>query len=232
MGSSLHLLGLLFSVAGLVLLIFANIGTTFTNSFLPNVYFAEATYGTISIRFGPYNACILDKGISQCTKPTPVQHFDYSTFGINGVVDTSALDQLAKAYQFIVLIIPTTILAFGAMLGWLMIRENRSGNRLPILGAFASLFGMICGTATLALVIVCYQLVFKTLQTKVSIVYHWGPSLYLLGVGSCGCLLVSFILYIFACLRHKKHDDYTYFQKDEYNAYADTGYAGQHHHHY
>lgn len=74
MGSSLyHLLGLLFSAAGLVLMIFVNIGTTFTSSFLPNIYLAEASFGTISIRFGPYNACIINSGKTTCTQPTPAQ---------------------------------------------------------------------------------------------------------------------------------------------------------------
>lgn len=103
-----------------------------------------------------------------------------------------------------------------------MIRENRTSNRLPIIGAIASILGVICGTATLAITIVCYQLLFKGAQQP--IVYHFGPSLYMLGVASCGCLLLSFILYLFACFRFKGDDDYTYFQKDEYYNYGDHRY--------
>ncbi|SAM02563.1 hypothetical protein [Absidia glauca] len=219
MGSSLyHMLGLLFSAAGLVLMIFVNIGTTFTSSFLPNIYLAEASFGTISIRFGPYNACIMNSGNTTCTKPTPAQGLDYSAYGIDGLsgVDTDALAKLSTAYKFIVLVIPATVLALISMFGWLMIRDNRSGNRLPIIGAISSIIGAICGAAALALVIVCYRLAFQALQTKIPIAYQWGPSLYLLGVGGCGCLLVSFLLYVIVCVRHKKDYDYTYFQKDEY----------------
>lgn len=103
-----------------------------------------------------------------------------------------------------------------------MIRENRKGNGLPIIGAISSVLGTLCGAATLALVIVCYKLTFEALQSKIPIAYVWGPSLYLLGVGGCGCLLVSFILYIIVILRHKADYDYTYFQKEEYATYGDT----------
>lgn len=72
-GSLLHAIGLLFSVASLVLLIFVNIGTTFSSSFLPNVYLVELSYGTSSLRFGPYNTCVLDGGKTLCTKPVLAQ---------------------------------------------------------------------------------------------------------------------------------------------------------------
>ncbi|CAO3599304.1 unnamed protein product [Absidia cylindrospora] len=253
MGSSLfHMLGLFFSAAGLILLIFVNIGITFQSSFLPNVYLVEASFSTVQLRFGPYNACVINGDKSTCTQPTPAQGIDYSTYGIDGLtgVDSDALAKLSKAYQLIVLIIPTTVFALISMfgksikakqkigrallsnsfliwfiflhIGWLMIRENRTGNRLPIIGAITSILGVICGAATLALVIVCYKMAFEALQTKIPIVYQWGPSLYLLGVGGCGCLLVSFILYIIVIVRHKADYDYTYFQKDEYATYGDN----------
>ncbi|CAO3599303.1 unnamed protein product [Absidia cylindrospora] len=225
MGSSLfHMLGLFFSAAGLILLIFVNIGITFQSSFLPNVYLVEASFSTVQLRFGPYNACVINGDKSTCTQPTPAQGIDYSTYGIDGLtgVDSDALAKLSKAYQLIVLIIPTTVFALISMFGWLMIRENRTGNRLPIIGAITSILGVICGAATLALVIVCYKMAFEALQTKIPIVYQWGPSLYLLGVGGCGCLLVSFILYIIVIVRHKADYDYTYFQKDEYATYGDN----------
>ncbi|KAI8335120.1 hypothetical protein BC941DRAFT_76819 [Chlamydoabsidia padenii] len=223
MGSSLlHALGLLFTVAGLVLLIFVNIGTTFNSSFLPNLYLAEATIGSTSIRLGPYNSCITNNGITNCTKPVLAQ--DYANYGDMNGVEWSSMAKLANAYKFIVLVIPASVLALISMFGWLTIRENRSGNRLPIIGAIASILGMICGAATLALVVVCYQLLFKILATKVQLVYHWGPSLYMLGVGSCGCLLVSFILYIIVCFQFKNDDEYTYFQKDEHYNYGEHQY--------
>jgi hypothetical protein len=78
--SSLHALGLFFTVAGLVLLIFVNIGTTFTSSFLPKLYLVEATLQTTSVRFGPYNACIVDTGGTHCTKPGLAQGMSESLF--------------------------------------------------------------------------------------------------------------------------------------------------------
>ncbi|KAI8075282.1 hypothetical protein BC940DRAFT_287914 [Gongronella butleri] len=214
-GTLLHLSGLFVCVAATALLIITNLGTTFNSSFLPNVYFVQANFATAYIRFGPYNACLYNGGQVTCTAPKLAQTFDLSSFNIPNV-DTSAVDALQTAYKFIVLLIPCTVLAFLSLTGWMTIRRHRNSNRLPIFGAIGSLLGLICGAATLALVIVCHQVPFNLLQSKTSaLTYQWGTSLYLLGVGGVGCMLISFILYVTSAIVHKPNNDYTYFQKEE-----------------
>ncbi|KAI9300101.1 hypothetical protein BJ944DRAFT_34400 [Cunninghamella echinulata] len=131
----------------------------------------------------------------------------------------NAINQLSTALKFIVLLIPSTVLAAGSMLGWLLIREHRSSNKLPIIGSLVSIFGVVLSTATLVIIIICYQAVFKALATKIDLTFHWGPSLYLLAIGGCGCLTVSFIFFVISCLLFKGYDEYAYFHTDSDNGY-------------
>ncbi|ORX42796.1 hypothetical protein DM01DRAFT_1340975 [Hesseltinella vesiculosa] len=225
-GTALHMTGLLFTVTAVVLLIFVNLGVTFNSTILPKIYLVQANFETMYIRFGPYNACLYNGAQQTCTKPSPGQSFDLTSFNIPNV-DSTAVHALQTAYKFIVLVIPCTVMAFAALVGWMTIRRHRSSNGLPIFGAIASFIGMACGIACTALVVVCYQIPFNLIQTKTSaFTYQWGPALYMLGVGGGGCLLVSFVLYLISCIRHRPKDDYTYFQKED--DYIDMTYQDHH----
>lgn len=73
---AVHFIALTFSVCSLVLLLIANLGTTFQSTFLPSIHLVqvnEAVTGR-SIRYGVYNSCLYYNGSTvahSCTKATP-----------------------------------------------------------------------------------------------------------------------------------------------------------------
>ncbi|KAI9306261.1 hypothetical protein BJ944DRAFT_263845 [Cunninghamella echinulata] len=71
---------LFFSFIALVLLIFINIGVTFNSSFLNDLYIVKATKAdnSLSVRYGPYNSCLLDMKSNNynCTIPALMYDID------------------------------------------------------------------------------------------------------------------------------------------------------------
>ncbi|CAO3633121.1 unnamed protein product [Cunninghamella blakesleeana] len=215
MGQSLlHFVGVIFSGTAVILLILVNLGTTFNSTFLPKLNLIEATIANQSFKAGPYNYCISNDQSNFCTHPSPILTLDTNFINQLGIKDAEALNKLAFALKFIVLLIPSTVFALGSMIGWLLIREHRSSNKLPIIGSLISIFGAILSTATLTIIIVCYQSVFNALKTKMDLDYHWGPSLFLLAIGGCGCLIISFLLYVTSCLLYRGNNEYAYYHTE------------------
>lgn len=77
---ALHFVALLFSICSLVLLLIANLGTTFTSTFLPEMYLVqvnEAVNGRY-VRYGVYNSCLYypdSKTAHSCTAKMPAYKF-------------------------------------------------------------------------------------------------------------------------------------------------------------
>jgi hypothetical protein len=69
-GTSPQIFGVLAALFAVLLLVFTNIGTTFTSTFLPNIYLVEAGSSTTgqSVRYGVYNSCLFHGGsLQSCT---------------------------------------------------------------------------------------------------------------------------------------------------------------------
>lgn len=76
----LRFIGFIASVCSLVLLLLANIGTTFSTSVLNKIYLVEIKQSMTgrSIRYGVYNSCLYYKDMDQphsCTSKTPAYSF-------------------------------------------------------------------------------------------------------------------------------------------------------------
>jgi hypothetical protein len=73
---AVHFIALIFAVCSFVLLLIANLGTTFQSTFLPSIHLVqinEAVTGRY-IRYGVYNSCLYYSGSNvahSCTKAVP-----------------------------------------------------------------------------------------------------------------------------------------------------------------
>lgn len=82
---ALQFITLVFTIASFVLLLIANLGTTFESTFLPSIYliqFNEAVTGRY-IRYGVYNSCLYyadSKVAHSCTDKIPGYSFGKSVF--------------------------------------------------------------------------------------------------------------------------------------------------------
>lgn len=77
---ALHFIALIFSVCSFVLLLIANLGTTFDSTFLPNMHLVQVNQAVTGryIRYGVYNSCIYyreSKTARSCTKKVPAYSF-------------------------------------------------------------------------------------------------------------------------------------------------------------
>lgn len=127
---ALHFVALLFSICSLVLLLIANLGTTFNSTFLPQMYLVQVNEAVTGryIRYGVYSSCLFYSDSStahSCTNKMPGYKFDANQFaelcGADSSNSSSAstyTDILNKAnittFQGIVLIMPAVILVFMA----------------------------------------------------------------------------------------------------------------------
>lgn len=73
---ALHLITLIFTISSFVLLLIANLGTTFQSTFLPNIYLVQVNEAVTGryIRYGVYNSCLYyadSKVAHSCTKKLP-----------------------------------------------------------------------------------------------------------------------------------------------------------------
>lgn len=74
---------------------------------------------------------------------------------------------------------------------------------IPFIGAFGSLFSFFAGAAGLALVIVTFWKGLATLEHRVEgLSHHWGPAIYLVGIGS-GCILISLVCFVISMFSYK-----------------------------
>jgi hypothetical protein len=91
--------------------------------------------------------------------------------------------------------------------GALTMRRYRSSNTIPFLGTFFSLVGFFCGAAGLVLIIVTFWKGLDALKKLIDgLSYQWGPSIYIIGIGT-GCLLISLICFVIS-LFSRPSDDY------------------------
>ncbi|OAD71852.1 hypothetical protein PHYBLDRAFT_73503 [Phycomyces blakesleeanus NRRL 1555(-)] len=154
------------------------------------------------------------------------------------------LEDLASIHKFSIFIMPATILAFVSIIGKYsqcfffflyfsitilagLVHNQRETNNKPIVGTVVSLIGFLCGGAGLALVIVCYSILFnglkKTAGLSEALSLHWGPSIYLVGAG-CGCMLIAFGFFVASSLQRRQKQvpepihyyDYNYEHKNMY----------------
>ncbi|KAI7876134.1 uncharacterized protein EV154DRAFT_569286 [Mucor mucedo] len=120
-----------------------------------------------------------------------------------------------STFKFILLIMPAVILAFLAFVCVMLIRKMRKNNIIPFIGTFTSLFGFFAGGAGLALTIVTFWKGLEKLEPRVEGLSHqWGPSIYLVGVGS-GCALFAFVCFVISLFSHSS-DKY---KRETYNLY-------------
>lgn len=67
---------------------------------------------------------------------------------------------------------------------------------IPLIGTFTSLLSFLVGAAGLALVIVTFWKGLDILETRIEgLSHHWGPSIYMVGIG-IGCILGTFICFM------------------------------------
>lgn len=126
---ALHFIALIFSVCSFVLLLIANLGTTFDSTFLPDIYLVKVNQAVNgrSIRYGVYSSCLYyqekTKTPHSCTKKLPGYSFDTTQFAevcgadiANATMVTVYSDVVKEAqlttFKGIVLIMPAVILAF------------------------------------------------------------------------------------------------------------------------
>lgn len=135
--------------------------------------------------------------------------------------DEVVSDAKLGTFKFILLIMPAVILAFLSLACTLLIRRIRKSNVIPFVGTFTSLFGFLAGGAGLALTIVTFWKGFATLEQRVEGLSHqWGPSIYLVGVGS-GCVLFAFICFVISLFSHSSES----YKRETFHLYdyADGG---------
>ena len=77
---ALHFIALIFSICSFVLLLIANLGTTFNSTFLPKMHLVQINQAVTGryIRYGVYNSCIYMNGSTlpeSCTLKVPAYLF-------------------------------------------------------------------------------------------------------------------------------------------------------------
>lgn len=88
----------------------------------------------------------------------------------------------------------------------MLIRRLRETNVVPFVGAFTSLFGFFTGAAGLALTIATFWKGLEYLEKAIEGLSHqWGPSIYLVGIGS-GCILVTLVCFIISLFTYNRED--------------------------
>ncbi|KAG1462129.1 hypothetical protein G6F46_001835 [Rhizopus delemar] len=191
-----------------------NIGTTFSSSVLNKLYLVEISESVTgrSIRYGVYNSCLYYKNATDaaqsCTSKAPAYSFNTSQFAIVCGADSSNSSMVstyssvvssttfATLFKLIVLIMPAVILAFVSFCCTLLLRKGRRNNVIPLIGTFTSLLSFLVGAAGLALVIVTFWKGLDILETRIEgLSHHWGPSIYMVGIG-IGCILGTFICFM------------------------------------
>ncbi|KAI9254654.1 hypothetical protein BY458DRAFT_589377 [Sporodiniella umbellata] len=208
----------------MVLLILANVGTTFSSSALNRLYFVELKDATTlrSIRYGAYNSCLYYNTSSSpqsCTPSLPAYSFDVNQFAallgaspakISTYTDLVASSKINSLFKSIAIILPTTVFAFMAFSCTLFLRKNRDSNRIPLIGSFASLLSFLVGAAGLALVLVVFLKGLPLLEHSVSgLSHHWGGAIYLYGFGVL-CTLLTFICFLLSFfVKNVSQDVYT-----------------------
>ncbi|KAI8640120.1 SUR7/PalI family-domain-containing protein [Parasitella parasitica] len=215
-----HFAALILSICSFVLLLIANIGTTFESTFLPQIYLAridQAVNGR-SIRYGVYNSCLYykedTKSPHSCSTKSPGYSFDTTQFAdacgadlTNSTMVQVYADVVKDAqlvtFKGIVLIMPSAILAFFALVCSLLIRRLRNNNIIPFIGIFSSLFAFFAGAAGLALTIATFWKGLATLEERVEGLSHqWGPAIYLVGISS-GCILITLVCFVISLFAYK-----------------------------
>ncbi|KAI8997093.1 hypothetical protein BDB01DRAFT_18801 [Pilobolus umbonatus] len=204
------LIAAIFAVCSFVLLLLANLGTTFDSTFLPELYLVKfsQSINDRSIRYGVYNSCLYYGGkLNSCTSKTPAYLLSSTQFAelcgadLNDLPSVAVFKDLVAEYNLtifrgIVLILPAVIFAFIVFIISFSVRKNRSSNTVPFIGAFAGLFGFFSGIGGLIIVIVTFWKTLEELESRVEGLSHqWGISIYLVGIGS-GCVFVSVVCFL------------------------------------
>ncbi|KAI9264604.1 hypothetical protein EDC94DRAFT_647598 [Helicostylum pulchrum] len=230
---ALHFITLIFTICSFVLLLIANLGTTFDSTFLPSIHLVQVNQAVTGryIRYGVYSSCLYytdSKKPHSCTKTAPSYAFDSIQFADACGADLTntttvkvftdvVSDSKLTTFKAIVLIMPAVILSFIALACALFIRRARSSNVIPFIGTFASLFAFFTGGAGLAIVIVTFWKGFSTLEKRVEGLSHtWGPSIYLVGVGA-GCAIVVFVCFVVSLFSDSDKDKRETFHLYDYD---------------
>ncbi|KAI8089917.1 uncharacterized protein BX664DRAFT_334216 [Halteromyces radiatus] len=213
------IVSLVFTALALGMMIVVNLGVTFTNSILPQVYVIKLIQplGDLSIVYGPYNSCLMEdnhnvtttKMMMNCTEASLSYDLDLDQLvAISGAaniqqlqfqIDTSKPLALHKAN---LVVLPTAILCFLSLC--VAIFTHRTSDILPCLGGMFSIVGFVCSACGLAMIIFSYMTLFQSLQTLFGLTYTWGPSLYMLGISSF-FLLIGFICFSAQCWSDPKY---------------------------
>lgn len=228
---ALHFVALIFSVCSFVLLLIANLGTTFDSTFLPNIHLVQINQAINNrhIRYGVYNSCLYypdSKTAHSCTKKLPTYPFDALQFADACGADLTNATQVSvfkdvvsdaklTTFKGIVLIMPAVVFSFIALACTLLIRRIRRNNIIPFIGTFVSLFSFLTGAAGLALVIVTFWKGLATLERRVEGLSHqWGPAIYLVGIGS-GCILITLVCFVISLFSYSSESH----QKETFHLY-------------
>ncbi|KAI8582894.1 hypothetical protein K450DRAFT_225333 [Umbelopsis ramanniana AG] len=214
-GSSPQIFGVLAALFAVLLLVFTNIGTTFTSTFLPKLFLVEASSSSTgkSIRYGVYNSCLFQgDSLQSCTKAAIGYSYDLSQLGEAFNVTTlpfSIPSTQAKLHQAAgILIFLAAILAFVSLLGGAAIRHWQRHNFPRAIGAASALAALVAACIGIALTIYSYWTSFAIAQQVISdLSFKWGPSIGTLAA-SAFCLIITTIGYIASCFsRHSKSRD-------------------------
>lgn len=217
-----HFIAFVLSICSVVLLLLANIGTTFPSSVLNKFYLVELTESVTgrSIRYGVYSSCLYYSNSTQsCTSKEFAYSFDTSQFAIACGADSTNSSMVSEyanvvsssvfntLFKFIVLIMPSAVLAFVSLCFTSILRKGRKNNVIPLVGAFVSLLSFFTGAAGLALVIATFWKGLDLLESRIEGLSHqWGPSIYMVGIG-IGCILGTFICFIISVFHQPNKRD-------------------------
>ncbi|KAI8070994.1 hypothetical protein BC940DRAFT_294934 [Gongronella butleri] len=200
-----------FLAIALALLIIVNLGLVFDSTFLPDIYFAAATNGSLSLKYGVYGSCLQNtkSNSMNCTTPAMGYNIDLDQVvaltGEESVemllfrIDLSRPMQMHKAC--IVLPFICALFAFFATCTGLF--SGRRSDKIPCIGGLFALVGFVISACGLALVIFTFMTMFSDYHTAYNTGTNWGTSIYLYGVSAL-MFLFGFIGYSVQCWNDPK----------------------------
>ncbi|OZJ06715.1 hypothetical protein BZG36_00368 [Bifiguratus adelaidae] len=198
----------LLCAAALILLVFANCGTTFSTSILQHFYFVRVDHGGDNILLGLYNSCTTSGVNAGTTCGKPVFLYD----GVQDILSfISSKTSVSSTYH--------TLTKFGCLVGFAGIltvisfffggttSQANTRNISNGMGAVASVIAGIGNLLALALLLYAYWETIAAIQTS-GVSHSWGPSLYMVGIAGL-FVLIAFGCYMSKCFgRRRATKDY------------------------
>ncbi|KAJ2957810.1 hypothetical protein NQZ79_g6508 [Umbelopsis isabellina] len=192
--TSTQMIGVIASLLAVLLHIFTNIGTTFTSTFLPKLYFVQALSASTgqSIRYGVYNSCLFKgESLQSCTK---------TAIGYSYAIPATQ----AKLHQAGgIIIFLAAILATVSLLGGAAVGHYQRHNAPRAIAAGAALASLLATCIGIALNIYSYWTTLAMAKNAVQgLSYGWGPTLGTLAAAGF-CLIIALIAYIASCFSRR-----------------------------